>query len=316
MQRNRTLIAISLSVGAAFIGIGMVGPVRVLFAQSHGASLAIIGAMASAFLVSNFIFQYPSGWLADRWGRKQVMVLGLFIQAILSLLYLLIADPILFVVLRFVEGIAAAATLPSARAMIIDTVPSEQQGEAYGIFNAFFNAGFLIGPGIGGLLATTGYASAFIGSALFRIVAIVIVITLIPTVRKETITTKSGELRPALPYRALFAIPLLGAYILAFGDYLYLGFDLTLMPLWMHDHLVASVALIGLAYMAWSIPNIILSPIGGRLADRYRRSLMIAIFGLAQVPLYILYGLATMAILVVISESRPKSAEPFNEMHL
>ena len=288
MLRNRTLIAISLSVGAAFIGIGMVGPVRVLFAQSHGASLAIIGAMASAYLVSNFIFQYPSGWLADRWGRKQVMILGLFIQAILSLLYLLITDPILFVV------------LPSARAMIIDIVPPEQQGEAYGIFNAFFNAGFLIGPGLGGLLAITGYASAFIGAALFRIVAIVIVIALIPTVHKETITTKSGELRPALPYRALFAIPLLGAYILAFGDYLYLGFDLTLMPLWMHDHLGASVAVIGLAYMAWSIPNIILSPIGGRLADRYRRSLMIAIFGLAQVPLYILYGLATMASLVVV----------------
>ncbi|OLB59278.1 MAG: hypothetical protein AUH94_09950, partial [Ktedonobacter sp. 13_2_20CM_2_54_8] len=300
MLRNRTLIAISLSVGAAFIGIGMVGPVRVLFAQSHGASLAIIGAMASAYLVSNFIFQYPSGWLADRWGRKQVMILGLFIQAILSLIYLLITDPILFVVLRFVEGIAAAALLPSARAMIIDIVPPEQQGEAYGIFNAFFNAGFLIGPGLGGLLATTGYASAFIGAALFRIVAIVIVIALIPTVRKETITTKTGELRPALPYRALFAIPLLGAYILAFGDYLYLGFDLTLMPLWMHDHLGASVAVIGLAYMAWSIPNIILSPIGGRLADRYRRSLMIAIFGLAQVPLYILYGLATMASLVVV----------------
>src|SRR6266576_3643306 len=276
MLRNRTLIAISLSVGAAFIGIGMVGPVRVLFAQSHGASLAIIGAMASAYLVSNFIFQYPSGWLADRWGRKQVMILGLFIQAILSLIYLLITDPILFVVLRFVEGIAAAALLPSARAMIIDIVPPEQQGEAYGIFNAFF------------------------GAALFRIVAIVIVIALIPTVRKETITTKTGELRPALPYRALFAIPLLGAYILAFGDYLYLGFDLTLMPLWMHDHLGASVAVIGLAYMAWSIPNIILSPIGGRLADRYRRSLMIAIFGLAQVPLYILYGLATMASLVVV----------------
>lgn len=300
MLRNRTLIAISLSVGAAYIGIGMVGPVRVLFAQSHGASLAIIGAMASAFLVSNFIFQYPSGWLADRWGRKQVMILGLFIQAILSLLYLFIADPILFVMLRFVEGIAAAAVLPSARAMIIDSVPKEKQGEAYGIFSAFFNAGFLIGPGLGGLLAITGYASAFIGAALFRVVAIVIVITLIPAMRKESITTRTGGLSSKISYRALFAIPLLGAYILAFGDYLYLGFDLTLMPLWMHDHLGASVAIIGIAYMAWSIPNIILSPIGGRLADRYRRSLMIAIFGLAQVPLYILYGLVTMASLVVV----------------
>src|SRR6266581_5538139 len=216
MLRNRTLLAISLSVCAAYTGIGMVGPVRVLFAQAHGASLAIIGAMASAYLVSNFVFQYPSGWLADRWGRKQVMVLGLFIQAVLSLLYLVISDPILFVVLRFVEGMAAAAVLPSARALIIDIVPAEKQGEAFGIFSAFFSAGFLLGPGLGGLLATTGYASAFIGAALFRVVAIILVIALIPTVRKETITTKTGELRPALPYRALFAIPLLGAYILAF----------------------------------------------------------------------------------------------------
>jgi MFS family permease len=300
MLRNRTLLAISLSVCAAYTGIGMVGPVRVLFAQSHGASLAIIGAMASAYLISNFVFQYPSGWLADRWGRKQVMVLGLAIQAVLSLLYLLITDPILFVALRFVEGMAAAAILPSARAMIIDVVPAEKQGEAFGIFGAFFNAGFLLGPGLGGLLAITGYASAFIGAALFRIVAIVIVITLIPVARKEKSDTRKETVTPAIPYRALFALPLLGAYILAFGDYLYLGFDLTLMPLWMHDHLGASVAVIGIAYMAWAVPNIIFSPVGGRMADRFRRSLIIAIFGLAQVPLYFLYGAATMASFVVV----------------
>lgn len=300
MLRNRTLVAIALSVCAAYTGIGMVGPVRVLFAQSHGASLAIIGAMASAYLVSNFVFQYPSGWLADRWGRKQVMVLGLFVQALLSLLYLLIADPILFIALRFVEGMAAAAILPSARAMIIDVVPAEKQGEAFGFFGAFFNAGFLLGPGLGGLLATTGYASAFIGAALFRLIAIVIVITMLPAVRKNTSIVRDQEAGSSISYRTLFAIPLLGAYILAFGDYLYLGFDLTLLPLWMHDHLGASVAIIGLAYMAWAIPNIIFSTIGGRLADRVRRSLMIAIFGLAQVPLYFLYGVTTMAVFVVV----------------
>jgi DHA1 family multidrug resistance protein-like MFS transporter len=300
MLRNRTLVAIALSVCAAYTGIGMVGPVRVLFAQSHGASLAIIGAMASAYLVSNFVFQYPSGWLADRWGRKQVMVLGLFVQALLSLLYLLIADPILFIALRFIEGMAAAAILPSARAMIIDVVPAEKQGEAFGFFGAFFNAGFLLGPGLGGLLATTGYASAFIGAALFRLIAIVIVITMLPAVRKNTSIARDEDAGPPISYRTLFALPLLGAYILAFGDYLYLGFDLTLLPLWMHDHLGASVAIIGLAYMAWAIPNIIFSTVGGRLADRVRRSLMIAIFGLAQVPLYFLYGVTTMAIFVVV----------------
>ena len=43
MLRNRTLLAISLTVFAAFIGIGMVGPVRVLYAQSSGASVRNFG---------------------------------------------------------------------------------------------------------------------------------------------------------------------------------------------------------------------------------------------------------------------------------
>ncbi len=299
MLRNRTLLAICLTVCAAYVGIGMVGPVRVLFAQAHGASLVIIGAMASAFLISNFVFQYPVGWLADRWGRKEVMIVGLLAQAMLSLAYLLIVDPILFVILRFVEGMAAAAILPSARALVVDTLPSSKQGEAYGVFNAFFNAAFLLGPGIGGLLATTGYASAFIGAALFRLMAVVIVVFAIHPQKHSTHITTHKEKK--LSYKALFILPLIGAYILAFGDYLYLGFDQTLMPIWMHDHLGASVAVIGIVYMLWAIPNMLISPFSGRFIDRLRhRSWLILLCGLAQVPLYITYGLANTALLVAI----------------
>ncbi len=295
--RNRTLLAVSLTVFAAYTGIGMVVPVRVLYAESRGASLAIIGAMASAYLISNFAFQYPTGWLADRWGRKQVMIVGLLLQALLALVYLPITDPVAFVVLRFVEGIAGAALLPPARALIIDAIPAEQQGEAYGIFGSFFSAGFLLGPGIGGLIAASGYATAFIGSFIFRLIAIVLVITLVSGKRQSS--TVVGPVIASFPYKALFTLPLVGAYLLAFGDYLYLGFDITLMPLWMHDHLGASVALIGVAYIAWSLPVTLLAPMGGRIADRVRRSWLIFIFGLAQVPLYITYGLMNIAFLFV-----------------
>ena len=297
MLRNRTLLAVSLAVCAAYTGIGMVVPVRILYAESRGASLAIISAMASAYLISNFMFQYPSGWLADRWGRKPVMIGSLLFQAGLSLAYLFITDPILFVVLRFAEGIAGAAILPSARALIADSVPVEKRGEAYGIFSAFFNAGFLLGPAIGGLLATAGYASAFIGAVVFRLLAMVLVITMIRVEVKNSRIVQ--EQVKAVPPQKLFTLPLIAAYILAFGDYLYLGFDITLMPLWMHDHLGASVAMIGFYYVAWAIPSIITAPIGGRIADRRRRSMMILIFGLAQVPFYIVYGLANVAIIIL-----------------
>jgi MFS family permease len=297
MLRNKTFVAVSIAVCAAYIGIGLVGPVRILYAQSRGASLAIISAMASAFLLSNFAAQYPAGWLADRWGRIPIMVAGLLVQALLSLAYLFISDPVLFVALRLVEGVASAAVLPSARALIADAVVPEQRGEAYGLFGAFFNAGLLIGPALGGLLATTGYASAFIGAVACRLMALAIVVALVPPARQRGLAAPAEG--NATRVRELFRLPLVGSYVLAFGDYLYLGFDLALMPLWMHDHLGASVAVIGLAYVAWAAPSMVLSPIGGRVADRARRSRQILLFGLAQVPLYILYGLASSAWLIV-----------------
>lgn len=302
--QNRTLLAVSLVVCASYTGIGMIVPVRVLYAQSRGASLAIISAMASAYLLSNFAAQYPSGWIADRWGRKPIMIVGLIAQALLTVAYLFINDPLLFVVLRFVEGIAGATTLPPARALIADTVSPENRGEAYGLFNAFFNFGFLLGPAIGGLIASTGYASAFIGAVFFRAAAIFIVLFLIKEERQarpegQGDSTERKQMRSEAR-RALFRLPLVGSYILAFGDALYLGFDITLMPLWLHYHLGASVEVIGLVYVMWAIPSIIMSPIGGRIADRRRRSTLIFIFGLAQVPLYTIYGLVNVAWPIVV----------------
>ncbi|MBX5450197.1 MFS transporter [Thermogemmatispora sp.] len=300
--RNRTLLAISFSVLGAYIGTAMINPVRVLYAQAHGASLPIIGAMASAYLVSDFLFGYPLGWLADRWGRKQVMIVGLAVQALLSALYLPISDPFLFVVLRFLEGVAAAGLLPAARALLIDAVPIEQQGEAFGIFNAFFNSSFLLGPALGGLIATFGYSWAFMGAVFIRLVGIILVMWLIRVHPVKRSLPPAIKKRPAVGsvFKELFTWPLLAAYLIAFGDYLYLGFDLTVTPLWMHDHLYASVAVIGLTYTAWAIPNTICSPIGGKVADRRRRSSLILIFGLAQVPLYLAYGLLSAALVVLL----------------
>ena len=295
---NRTLLAISLAVSISFVGIGMVVPVRVLYAQSRGASLAIIGAMASSFLLSSFLFQYPTGWLADQFGRKRMMVIGLAAQSMLLVLYLVITDPVTFVILRFFEGIVAASVLPSARALVAETIAPERQGEAYGIFGAFLNAGFLFGPALGGLFASTGYASAFIGSCLLRIAALLVVLALVPMDLRRHPEARARA--RAVSRRALLTLPLIGSYILAFGDNLYFGFDLTLMPLWMRHHLGAPVALIGLAYALWAVPNVLGSPLGGRVADRARRSTVILLLGLLQVPLYVGYGLATSILPVLI----------------
>lgn len=289
LGHNRALLAIALVVAFTFTGLGMVVPVRVLYAQSHGASLAIIGAMASAFLLTNFLCQYPVGVLADLWGRKRVMICALSAQAALGLAYVAVGDPLIFVLLRCVEGATSAGVLPAARALVADAVDPDQRGEAYGIFGSFLNGGFLLGPALGSAIAAGSYGGVFGGSCLFRLAALAIVVSMV---------TGGGRSAPAertvaraVPRRALFSAPLIGVYILSLGDNLYFGFDLTLMPLWLRNNLGAPVAAIGLAYVVWAFPNMIGAPLGGRIADRARRSTVIVAFGLAQVPCYAIYGL-------------------------
>jgi MFS family permease len=272
----------------AMLGIGMVVPVRVLYAQSHGASLAIIGAMASAFLLSSVVFQYPVGWLADLWGKRRVMNVGLIGLAILTLCWLIVTDPVLFVVLRFVEGFFAAGIFSSARALLADEIPDEQRGQAFGIYGAFMNGGFLLGPALGGVLASTGYAPTFVGSAVFRLIALVLVVVFIP--RDKRVHPDVRARAAAVSRRALWTLPLLGAYILFFGDNFYFGFDLTLAPLWLKHHVGASIAFIGISYAVWALPNVLLTPYGGRIADRMRRSTLILIFGVLQIPCYVAFA--------------------------
>lgn len=294
VSRDRTVLAVSFAVFAAYVGTDMVVPVRVLYAQQQGASIAVIGAMATAFLLSNFIFQYPAGWLADRLGRRPVMIAGLVAQAAISLAYIFVPDPVAFVGLRLIEGLASATMLPPARALIADAIPPEKRGEAYGVFNAFFNASLLLGPGIGSGLAVFGYQGVFVAAIVARLLAVVVVVALIQGATRR----KSGERESvrSVSMRELFSLPLVGAYILVFGDYLYLGFDLTIFPLWMQDKLGASILVIGLTYILWGVPTTLLSPLGGRWADRVRRrSTLMLTFGAAQVPIYFVYGILETA---------------------
>lgn len=270
------------------LGIGMVVPVRVLYAQSHGASLAIIGAMASAFLLSSFVFQYPVGWLADMWGKRLVMQIGLVGLSVLTVFWLTVTDPVLFVVLRLVEGFFAAGISSSARAILVDEIADEQRGQAFGIYGACMNAGFLLGPALGGLLASTGYTLTFVGSSAFRLLAFALVVFLVPRGRRVHADVRARA--AAVSRRALWTLPLAGAYILFLGDNFYFGFDLTLAPLWLKHHVGASIVFIGLSYAVWALPNVLLTPYGGRIADRVRRSTLILTFGVLQIPCYIAFA--------------------------
>ena len=116
-----------------YLGLGVIIPVRALYAREVGLSLAGIGAMASSFLLCNTLGQAPFGWLTDRVGRKPLIVAGIAVEVVIAVLYVLTDAPWTFILLRAREGVAAAMITPAARAFVGDVAPATRRGEAYGL---------------------------------------------------------------------------------------------------------------------------------------------------------------------------------------
>ena len=88
--RNRT--ALYGLVGSIFIsgtGIGSLLPILPLYLRERGASYALLGVIVGASLFAQAIGQWPAGLLAERFGRREMMVIGLVVAAAASISFLL-----------------------------------------------------------------------------------------------------------------------------------------------------------------------------------------------------------------------------------
>lgn len=296
---NPDLLLICLGVFVTFLGMGVVLPVRNLYAEQTGSSPEQIGLMTAAFLGATFLFLLPCGWLTDRVGRRVMLVSGLAIHGVIALLYLPFANPWVFIGLRFVEGMGAAAVLPAARAYLGDVTIPERRGEAYGAFSAAVSVGLLIGPGLGSELALFGYAAPFIASAAMAFALTALSLLRVDDRRaKAGLSAEAAELSLGMFDRRLLHVNLWGAMTLTFGRNIALGLFNVLWSIWLNDLAVkqglshtASLSLIGLSYTTFALPQLFLQPFGGRFADRHRRVYLVLIPGILLSVVYLSYGL-------------------------
>lgn len=138
------------------IGYGVIMPVMPqLIMEVTGEGLASAakwgGYLAVAYAAMQFLMMPIIGGLSDRFGRRPVLLTSL---AAYSLDFLVMAvAPVIGVIVfaRMLAG-AFAATFSTANAYIADISPPEKRAANFGLMGAAFGLGFIIGPGIGGLL--------------------------------------------------------------------------------------------------------------------------------------------------------------------
>ena len=142
--------------GGTFInsfGGSMVFPLFTLFfTQKFSISVAEAGGLIVLFMVGGLIGGPLGGWLADRVGRKSVMMVSLAGEATFSLGMALAPSLPLLIVMIFCFGIITPMFWPAASATIADLVKPDKRAGAYGLIRVAANLGVAFGPLVAGLL--------------------------------------------------------------------------------------------------------------------------------------------------------------------
>jgi MFS family permease len=219
-------------VGAAFIdrlGGALLFPFFTLYiTQKFDVGMTEVGTLFALFSLSGVVGSIMGGALADRLGRKGMLLFGLVMSALTSLLMGFVDTLALFFVVTVVVGLLANAGGPAQQAMVADLLPAEKRAEGFGILRVVANLSFTIGPMIGGLLATQSYLLLFIADATTSLITAVIVVFTIqetlPTsefIEEETVAQTLGGYSVAL--RDMAFVAFLGASILMVMVYMQLN---------------------------------------------------------------------------------------------
>ncbi|MFF3221485.1 MFS transporter [Nocardia suismassiliense] len=122
-----------------------------------------------------------SGSLADRFGRRRVMIIGLALFGLASLGATLASSPIELIVARTVMGVGGALVLPSTLSILITVFDDQERRKAMSFWSAASVLGLVGGPVLGGvLIAHFWWGAAFLINIPVAIVAIVAAIVLMP----------------------------------------------------------------------------------------------------------------------------------------
>ncbi|ESQ80686.1 tetracycline resistance MFS efflux pump [Asticcacaulis sp. YBE204] len=206
---KRPLIVIFTAIVLDAVGIGLIFPIlpSLLREVTHTQDVApYIGALTALYAVMQFIFAPVLGALSDRLGRRPVLLLSLGGAAI-NYLFLAFAPNLWMLVLgRAIAGLTSA-NVAVASAYITDISPEDKRARRFGLFNAMFGIGFILGPVLGGALGDYGLRLPFMAATVLNLCNLLLAFFSLPESRPPTRgKIDLVSLNPLRPLRWAFSL--------------------------------------------------------------------------------------------------------------
>lgn len=290
----RFLLIVCCGLGfASYVTSYMRIPVVPLFAQDLGAGAVMVGFINSAFLLTSGVFSFPFGLLADRVGRKLVVMAGVLVSLVTSLLLAVSVAPWQLLLIYLLFGLGLAAIGPTLMAYVADLSPPDQLGRSYGAYTLAIYTGMSLGPALGGWVADwLGFRLLFVAAAGLVGLVFLLALAFLPSSRHLAHLTSAAS-QPTASWRQLLRHrPLLGCWLITLGGCFGLGAFVTFAPLCMKEQHM-SVRDIGLVFALQAAVNALSRLPFGRLSDRLgKRWVMAAVGFLLLAAALAAFGLA------------------------
>ncbi|MDQ6838366.1 MAG: MFS transporter [Actinomycetota bacterium] len=188
------------TVALDLVGFGIVLPILPIYARRFHASALEATLLVAAFAAASFLFSPLWGRIADRHGRKPVLLVSLVGTAVGSLVTGLAGGLTLLFVGRLIDGVSGAS-VSVAQATVADVADPRSRPRLFGLLGAAFGIGFVLGPAIGALGALAGPRVPFLIAAALAGVNALVAVRRLPETHPRS--ARHGHERGAHHFAAL-----------------------------------------------------------------------------------------------------------------
>ena len=297
--RPRGISAFTMGIGplllcgfAVPVSNSMIFPALSDLQDKYSFSDAGLGFIAASGFLTSFFVQLFLAPLADRGKPKRFVLAALLLASIGSTLFAFGGSLWVFVIARGIAGASLGTSGPAVRA-IVANLDKSRSAESLGRLRGVERAGFTGGPLIGALLIEPfGLRGAFLIFGVVALLAFLFVFT-----RHIPALPVSGESRrPSLELLRLR--PVRAAAIASLTLFIPVGIYDALWDRYITDR-GGNNLMVGLTFLLYTIPFILMGAAGGRLADRRGAERMTVVGIFMTIPLVFVYGLLESAWLLV-----------------